>query len=128
MLSIRHSIYEKHESLYTAELIGMNAYFLQHLLGYGSNVKYVESLMDLTTMDYARRIAAVILSLEAAISLFLLRKIAVMIFLAMFCVETVFIIYSITVNNTPFASIRSLAVPGLLTWYAIHLNRRGILT
>ena len=109
-------------------VVWLNVYFLMHLLGHGSNPTYAAGLADLTAIDYVRRIIGGLLSLAAAISLFLLRKIAVVLFLTMLGLATILVAYSVLSNVTPPSSFLSLIFLALISWYALRLRKRGLLT
>lgn len=109
-------------------VVWLNVYFLIHLLGHGSNTTYAAGLADLTVIDYIRRIVGGLLSLAAAVSLFLLRKIAVVLFLTMFGLATTLMAYSVSVNVTHPSSFLTLIFPALISWYALRLKKRGLLT
>lgn len=108
-------------------VVGGNAYFLVHLFGMGSNATYAAGLSDLTAMDYVRRAVGALLSLAAAVSLFLLRKIAVALFLFMLALGGALVVYSVSVGITPRGSFVVLVFPALMFWYAWRLKKRGLL-
>lgn len=108
-------------------VVGGNVYFLVHLFGVGSNTTYTAGLSDLTAMDYVRRAVGALLSLAAAVSLFLLRKIAVTLFLFMLAVAGALVVYSVSVGVTPLGSFVVLVFPALMFWYAWRLKKRGLL-
>jgi hypothetical protein len=108
-------------------VVGGNVYFLAHLFGMGSNATYAAGLSDLTATDYVRRIVAALLSLSAAVFLFLLRKVAVALFLVMLGLAAALIVYSVSVGVSPPGSFVLLIFPALMSWYAWRLKKRGIL-
>ena len=108
-------------------VVGGNAYFLVHLFGMGNDATYAAGLSDLTAMDYVRRAVGALLSLAAAVSLFLLRKIAVALFLVMLALASALVVYSVSVGVPPQGAFVMLVLPALMFWYAWRLKKWGLL-
>lgn len=114
-------------TIFVVVTLVINGYFALHLFGYGSNATYAAGLSVLTVEDYVRRIVAGLLSLAAGISLFMLRKITVVLFLTMLGLDGAFLLYRIFVGTAVPSMLLVLLIPGAISWYALRLSKRGLL-
>jgi hypothetical protein len=113
-------------------VLGTNLYLLLYLAGIGGNPEFAASLEAMTIVDYARRLVFGVLELAAAISLFLLRNLAVQLFLGLLVLFIVFILYSLATGALTPQDFLTTAAGGLIAfglplWYSLRLQKGGVL-
>lgn len=118
--------------LMMASVVLLNLYLVLHLLGVESSPEYVARIEQMTALDYARRVVFGILTLCAAIYLFMLRKIALTFFLALLASGTLLLIYGVIIGAVPEAAVVQAVIAIVIStalpcWYAFRLHRKGVL-
>ena len=118
--------------LIVLSVLGTNLYLLLQLTGLDANSEFAVRLEAMTTVDYARRIVFGVLELAAAGSLFLLRKLAVELFLGLLVLLVAFALYSLAIGAlAPQYFLTTvgggLVAFGLPLWYSLNLKKRGVL-
>jgi hypothetical protein len=118
--------------LIVVSVLGTDLYLLLHLLGVGSDTAFASRLAAMTTADYARRTIFGVLELAAAVSLFLLRRVAVQLFLGLLVLFIAFILYSLLSGPLAFQDFLTVAAGGLIVfgvplWYSLRLDKKGVL-
>lgn len=119
-------------ALIVLSVLSTNLYLLLYLLGIGDNTEFAARLESMTMVDYARRMVFGVLELAAAVSLFLLRKLAVQLFLGLLVLLVVFILYSLVTGALGMQDFLTIAAGGLIVfgvplWYALRLQAQGTL-
>jgi len=109
-------------------VVSSNAYFVTHLLGYGNDTTYAAGLDKLTAFDVARRIVMGLLSLAAATSLFMLRKVAVSLFIGLLVITALIVAYAVSASITPVGASGVLIIPAVMAWYTLRLKKQGVLS
>jgi hypothetical protein len=118
--------------LIVLSVLGTNLYVLLHLAGIDINAEFASRLEAMTIVDYARRIVFGALELAAAISLFLLRKLAVHLFLGLLVLFVTFTLYSLVIGTLAAQDALVIAVGGLIAFglplgYSLRLMNKGVL-